>query len=66
MTLEPAGWIIMLLSVGSVLTLVTFCLVRVLTLPPVEEEHLKGPLEIDTGDTADAASTIVYISTSRL
>ena len=54
MTLEPAGWTIMLLSVGSVLTLVTFCLVRVLSLPPVEEEFLKGPLEIDTGDTTDA------------
>lgn len=52
--MEPAGWIIMLLSVGSVLSLVSFCLYRVLTLPPEEEETLKGPLEIDTGDTVDA------------
>ena len=50
-----AGWIVMIVSVGSVLTLATFCLVRVLTLPPVEvEEHIKGPLEIDTRDTIDA------------
>jgi hypothetical protein len=26
----------------------------VLTLPPVEEQHIKGPLEIDTRDTVDA------------
>ena len=50
-----AGWIVMVVSVGSVLTLVSFCLIRVMLLPPVEvEEHLKGPLEIDTGDTVDA------------
>lgn len=47
------AWIVMLLSVGSVLTLVSFCLYRVLTLPPVEMEDLKGPLEIDTRDTTD-------------
>lgn len=52
--MEPAGWASMLLSVGSVLCLFSFCLYRVLTLPPVEEEHIKGPLEIDTGDTVDA------------
>jgi hypothetical protein len=44
----------MLISVGSVLSLVTFCLYRVLTLPPVEQEFLQGPLKIDTGDTQDA------------
>jgi len=52
--MQPAGWIVMCLSVGSVLSLVTFCMIRVLTLPPVEDEHLKGPLEIDTQDTRDA------------
>jgi len=53
--MTPAGWAIMILSVGSVLALVSFCLYRVLTLPPqVVEEHLKGPLTIDTGDTEDA------------
>lgn len=53
--MTSGGWIVMILSVGSVLTLVSYCLYRVLTLPPVEvEESLKGPLEIDTGDTQDA------------
>lgn len=53
MTVSAA--IVMILSVSSVVTLVSFCLYRVLTLPPVEvEEHVKGPLEIDTHDTIDA------------
>ena len=52
--MTAAGWIVMILSVGSVLTLVTFCMYRVLSLPPVEvEEHVKGPTDIDTQDTAD-------------
>jgi hypothetical protein len=55
MTLTLSGWIIMLVSVGSVLTLTGYCLFRVLTLPPTDvTEHLKGPLEIDTHDTVDA------------
>lgn len=49
-----AGWIIMILSVGSVLTLTAFCFYRVLTLPPSELDELKAPLHIDTGDTEDA------------
>jgi hypothetical protein len=53
--MTEAGWCIMIVSVGAVLTLTTFCFYRVLTLPPdVTEEHLKGPLVIDTGDTEDA------------
>ena len=52
--MEPAGWIIMLLSVGSVLALLTFCLIRVLNLPAADMEDIKGPLEIETGDTSDA------------
>jgi hypothetical protein len=53
--MEPAGWFIMIVSVGSVLLLTGFCFYRVLTLPPqVVEEHLKGPLVIDTGDTENA------------
>ena len=52
--MEPIGWMLMIVSVGSVLTLVTFCLFRVLTLPPVEVEDLNiAPLEIDTRDTQD-------------
>jgi hypothetical protein len=53
--LTLTGGIIMVLSVGSVLTLVSYCLYRVLSLPPVEiEEHLKGMPDIDTRDTGDA------------
>ena len=52
--MTPAGWLIMSVSVTTVLGLVSYCLVRVLGLPPAQEEHLKGPLEIDTGDTQDA------------
>lgn len=53
--MTTAGWVVMILSVGSVLALVSYCLWRVLTLPPVEiEEHIKAPPDIDTGDTQDA------------
>jgi hypothetical protein len=49
-----AGWLVMLTSVGSVLALTTFCLHRVLSLPPVDvAEHLKAPLDIDTRDTTN-------------
>jgi hypothetical protein len=49
--MTPAGWTIMILSVGSVLALTTFCFYRVLTLPASEMDELKAPLHIDTGDT---------------
>ena len=52
--MNPEGWVVMTVSVGTVLALVSYCLVRVLSLPPVEEEHIKGPLEIDTGDTSNS------------
>jgi hypothetical protein len=53
--MTAAGWAVMIVSVGAVLALVGFCLYRVMLLPPVDlEEHLKGPLEIDTRDTIDA------------
>ncbi len=52
--MEPAGWLTMLLSVGTVLSLVCYCLYRVMTLPPEEVDSIKGPLEIDTGDTIAA------------
>jgi hypothetical protein len=55
MTLTLGGWIVMILSVSFVLMLVSFCLYRVLILPPIDvEQHLKAPLEIDTRDTEDA------------
>lgn len=52
--MTSAALIVMVISVGSVLSLVSFCLYKVLSLPPVEMEDLKGPLEIDTRDTKDA------------
>ncbi len=52
--MTTGGWLVMTISVSAVLCLVSYCLVRVLSLPPVEiEEHLKGPLEIDTRDLQD-------------
>ncbi len=48
--MTPAGWAIMIVSVGSVLALTAFCFYRVLTLPSSEIEELKAPLDIDTGD----------------
>jgi hypothetical protein len=33
-----AGWLVMIVSVGAVLTLTVYCLYRVLTLPPVEDD----------------------------
>jgi len=53
-TLTPLGATIMGLSIVAVLGMVGFCMYRVLTLPPVVDEHLKCPLDIDTGDTQDA------------
>ena len=49
------GWLVMIFSVGSVLALTVFCLIRVLSLPPAEIESLDtAPLDIDTRDTKDA------------
>ncbi|MBL4883088.1 MAG: hypothetical protein JKY95_00955 [Planctomycetaceae bacterium] len=52
--MEPLGWLIMIASMGTVLCMVTYCLVKVLSLPAVEMDEIKGPLEIDTQDTEDA------------
>ncbi len=49
--MERGGWIVMVLSVSIVLALLGYCLSKVMGLPPVEVEDIKGPLEIDTGDT---------------
>jgi hypothetical protein len=38
-SLNTAGLTVMVCSVGAVLTLMTFCMYRVLTLPPVENEE---------------------------
>lgn len=47
--MNPGGWILMILSVGSVMALLIFCFYRVLTLPG-STEHMQDPLEIDTHD----------------
>lgn len=49
--MTPLGWIMMLVSNVTVVSLTAYCLYRVLMLPPVEVENLKAPLEIDTRDT---------------
>ena len=45
------GWILMLVSTTSVTALTVYCLVKVMSLPPVEVEDMHAPLDIDTGDT---------------
>lgn len=52
--MTAAGATIMIISVGAVLALTAFCVIRVLMLPPVEMEEIKGPLAIDTGDTTNS------------
>jgi hypothetical protein len=53
--MTSSGWMIMIASVCGVLGLVSFCMYRVLTLPPSElGDSMKAPLDIDTGDTQDA------------
>jgi hypothetical protein len=52
--MTTGAWTVMLISVGSVISLTAYCIGRVLKLPPVEDEDLKGPLKIDTRDTVDA------------
>jgi len=52
--MTTGAWTVMLISVGCVISLTAYCIIRVLSLPPVEDEDLKGPLKIDTRDTIDA------------
>lgn len=52
--IDARGWTVLVLSVSTVLSLVGYCLYRVLNLPPVEMEDLHGPLDIDTRDKQDA------------
>ena len=47
--MTAGGWIVMLLSVGSVLGLVIFCFRRVLRTP-TSSAHMHAPLDIDTHD----------------
>ncbi len=41
--MTTAGWIIMILSVGAVLSLVVFCLYRVLTMTPEQSDEYDPP-----------------------
>ena len=47
--MNPAGWIMMIVTCGFVLCLAIFCFYRVLTTSGTQE-HLHAPLEIDTRD----------------
>jgi hypothetical protein len=49
--MTTAGWIIMLLSVGSVTVLFAWCLYRVLVCAPPEKLH--GIEDIETADITD-------------
>jgi uncharacterized membrane protein len=48
--MTTGGWLTMLLSVGSVVTLFVWCLYRVLCCAP-KPEQLHGIEDIDTKDT---------------
>lgn len=48
--LSVGGWIVMLLSVGFVTGLMTWCIWKVLTTPG-ETEHLHSQTDIDPGDS---------------
>jgi hypothetical protein len=52
--MTAAGMLVMGVSICSVLSLVSYCLYRVLTLPAVDVDEIKGPLEIDTRDWENA------------
>lgn len=52
--MEPGGWIMMVLSVGGVVTLFAWCLWKVLFRSSVDtSDHLHGGLDIDTQDQND-------------
>lgn len=43
------GWVFMILSIGFVLGLISFCFYRVLN-KPAAANHMQAPIEIDTRD----------------
>ena len=47
--MTTAGWVIMIVSVGTVVGLLGFCFYRVLSQPS-STEHMHAPLDIDTHD----------------
>jgi hypothetical protein len=48
--MEASGWLFLLVSMASVLSLTGFCFYKVINLPEHEEEDLHGTLDIDTRD----------------
>ena len=44
--MTPTGWFLMIVSVGSVVTLTVYCFWRVLATPKTKG-HLHAPLEIE-------------------
>lgn len=50
--MNAGGWIMLTISCGTVLALVTFCFYRVFTAPNVEED-IHAPLDIDTREEAE-------------
>ncbi len=53
--MTPAGWTVMILSVGAVVTLACYCLYRVFTLSPVEvEDHLEVFPDVAPRDRTNA------------
>lgn len=49
--MNPLGWLIMTVSITSVVGLAVFCLYRVLSLPAADVESLDiAPLDIQTPD----------------
>ncbi|MCU0788483.1 MAG: hypothetical protein MUC91_09905 [Verrucomicrobia bacterium] len=53
--MEIGGWILMIFSVGTVVTLFVWCLWKVLFCSPADTpEHLHGGLDIDTHDSDES------------
>jgi hypothetical protein len=52
--MNTAGWAMMIVSVTAVITAMTWCFYRILTLPSAEADAFHGPPGIDTRDTIDA------------
>lgn len=50
--LNPAGWTLMIVCVGSVCSLCAFCFWKILRQTD-PSEHVHAPLEIDTHDRDD-------------
>ena len=53
--MSTGGWILLIISIGTVLCLFTFCLVKLLT-DPKEAEHMHGLIS-DTPDVEEDNKT---------